>query len=421
MLDQGAREHPLSDTTHDISGDAIIDSSWRPDRGADQSIDLPPPDLGPPPAWVFILAGQSNMLGLGRLYPWIESSNFGAPPSNVEFYAMGSRLFGYAGQHDRNGDGEDDFGPEVTLIAELAARYPAQKMIVFKYAIGGTSLGQWLPRYKQNDGSFVDNPTSRYDSLQTALAQVVGSRKVSYRAVFWMQGESDCIDEAYHLFGKQHRYNLEQLITRFRQDLSAPSLPFIFGRIHAFDVRHNGSVSAASQIDAVRAAQDQVAAADSNAHVISTDGFILRDVWHFNGSGQFALGKCYAEVYQHRQSSYDCPLVSGYDQAPLLIYSSVLDGPPAQVFTFGQPIYARAIRAGSVGNNIAACREDYSDLNRCENPANWTTQAPWSYDAIAQVWRNTPDATRPSQRYRGYWSFLSPSRRGFPTAFTILQ
>ena len=80
---------------------------------------------------IFVLAGQSNMAGVGyfnELPNWLK-----VQPRNVEFYQYG-RLARFSDQPLGRID------PEVAFSKFIAAYYPGRRIAIVKYASGGTSI-----------------------------------------------------------------------------------------------------------------------------------------------------------------------------------------------------------------------------------------------------------------------------------------
>ncbi|WP_017305706.1 sialate O-acetylesterase [Spirulina subsalsa] len=185
---------------------------------------------------LLILAGQSNMVGyrsnLEDLPPqWRE------PQPGVLWYSgegewvtlqVPTEPFDFS-PSVANGEG---FGPEITLGVTMA-RQLQRPVAMVKYAQNGTDLEtQWNPKLED---SLYHEMMAR---VQRAIAQLC---EVGYRpevaGFFWMQGESDAkgdsLNETLSDRNRAMNYaqNLTQFISRLRQDLNSPQLPFIQGLI----------------------------------------------------------------------------------------------------------------------------------------------------------------------------------------------
>ncbi len=243
-----------------------------------------PSDTPPAPSAqckLFILAGQSNMVGRGR-YDDLPAGER-ALPDNVSFHqvALNSNLQPVQGQ----------LGPEYGLTHALAPAHPGGILVV-KYAVDASSLLDWAPRWDRAQAEITGNPHfgPLYHTLLGYVAEVQASREVHCppAAVVWMQGERDArFPEA----GREYEQNLEVLIRSLRRDLDAPDLPFLLGRI-------NPPPALYPAVEEVQRAQAAVAQRLDGVVLVSTEGLAKqRDELHYNTVGQIELGRRFAEVF----------------------------------------------------------------------------------------------------------------------------
>lgn len=215
---------------------------------------------------IYLLAGQSNMMGKGKISELPAS--YRHTPSNVKFYYQGREKglaqFAY-------------FGPEIGFAHEIARAFPNDQHIIIKQAATGSTIERWLPG----------------QALYKGLLRQVGfslpeehDKKID--AIVWMQGESDA--RSADLAG-QYGGRLNRLIHGLRNDLNSPHSMFIFGQINPEDL-------AFSKVAQVQASQRQVQQASTNTILVSTDGLgKLYDHVHYNANGQLELGKRFAKAY----------------------------------------------------------------------------------------------------------------------------
>ncbi len=85
---------------------------------------------------VFVLAGQSNMVGQGDVAKLSEDLK--QLPPNILLYLNGER----ADFADRN-----HFGPEIGFAHEMSRAHPREAIILIKFAVGGSSLLAWAPEW----------------------------------------------------------------------------------------------------------------------------------------------------------------------------------------------------------------------------------------------------------------------------------
>jgi len=220
---------------------------------------------------VFILAGQSNMVGQAKTGGLPE--HLQRPQTDV--------LFNYRDRWEflQPGSG-NDFGPEITFGRTSADRWPDRQIALVKYAVGGTNLAiQW----KAETGPLYKILLSK---VRAAMRLLEDSGKEPRLAGFiWMQGESDAGRED---FARAYRENLIRFIDAIRRDLGdqvVPNLPFVIGEINAPGQRYR---------DIVRQAQRDVARSVLNTSLVVTDDLPLRDGIHYNAEGQIRLGERFA-------------------------------------------------------------------------------------------------------------------------------
>ena len=204
-----------------------------------------------PKQLVFILAGQSNMAGLGR------NSELTGPlkklliiPSNVKLYKRWQRL-GY-------------FGPEASLVQEISRLRSDSQCILIKFAINCSSLLSWDPEWSPEKARLTANEKHGpvYPGFMRFIQDLTKDRNVRFEAMFWMQGERDA---RYPEAARMYLSNFEKLISRIRNDLNTPDLPIFFGQINPPHTKFPA-------VEIVRGAQTQAAKNIHNVKLISTDG-----------------------------------------------------------------------------------------------------------------------------------------------------
>ncbi len=239
---------------------------------------------------LFILAGQSNMVGSRSnlnelsdhwLHPqdnvlWYDQDNNWVPLQVPTEPFPFSRVF--------NGVG---FGPEITLGQGIAESLNETVALV-KYAKGGTNLAvDWKP-----GGELY---TSMIDRVQGAIAEFpLASVNVDIAGFFWMQGESD----AYNLaMANQYEQNLTNFITQVRQDLQEPNLPFVYGKVFLTGTQET-PFGIFRYGDTIRQAQSRVDQQVPGTFAVETIDLSQHpDNIHFDSSGLMALGDRFADEW----------------------------------------------------------------------------------------------------------------------------
>jgi len=271
----------------DTDSDADTDTDADSDSDADTDSDTDT-DTGQVvrPALVYLLGGQSNMVGVGQVNALSPSLRL--EQSDVWIYWSGWPAWrGLQPSSDYSDGSATYMGPEVSFGRAMADAHPDREVYLIKHAVGGTDLAEyWYPGVGDSDptmgqGYAVWLQTVR-DGLETLAAEGV---EAQVAGMIWMQGESDATYEPWSL---AYRGNLEHLIQRVRDDVGVDDLPFSLGLIDGRDL--------AVYRDSVRQAQQAVADADPAVFAFETEdlGTYPSDGWHYQGTGLRVMGERFA-------------------------------------------------------------------------------------------------------------------------------
>lgn len=228
---------------------------------------------------VFVLAGQSNMVGRGvsaELPPEMVRT-----PANVQYFLDGE-LTGFAEQ--------ERFGPEVGFAHELARAWPERQLVLIKYAVDATSLLAWAPVWDSVGANITNNAQDGplYEQLLSIVASVPLRADAEFVGFLWMQGERDAFFPA---AGAEYLRNLEKLVQCLREDLGELNMPFVLGQVNPPRDRWAAA-------DLVREAQREAEAQISSTRLVFTDDLPkLGDEVHYNTDGQLELGRRFARAY----------------------------------------------------------------------------------------------------------------------------
>lgn len=228
---------------------------------------------------VFLLAGQSNMVGQGTTSEL--AAQYRRDPSNVSFYFNGYRTSLSRFKH---------FGPEIGFAHEIARRYPNTKIKLIKFAVGGTSMFAWHPQWNAAKAN-----STRNISAGALFKKLIKTAKIPFdeensvfAGVLWMQGEQDA---KYPVAAKQYANNLNSFVSALRHELKAPRVAFLMGKV-------NPPISLFPATLAVQSAQNLAQQRIRNCYLIQTADLDKRnDLLHYNTSGQLELGKRFARVF----------------------------------------------------------------------------------------------------------------------------
>ena len=217
---------------------------------------------------VILMAGQSNMVGLGNIDD-LESPLF---PENIAYFNFGMNNHLEVLNHT--------FGPEIGISEVLAENFPNLNFIFIKYAVGGSSIEDWLPHLetKHNDNIHFGN---LYEKFLKKIDSITKNYNTKDIALIWMQGETD----ARHLEKSiNYEVNLKNFIGNIRKDLNNPQLPIIYGKV-------SSKIKDDATLGNVRAAQERIAKYVPRVYLISTDEIpLLSDNVHYSSRGLIQLG-----------------------------------------------------------------------------------------------------------------------------------
>jgi carbohydrate esterase-like sialic acid-specific acetylesterase/PEP-CTERM motif-containing protein len=241
------------------------------------------------PVQVFILAGQSNMVG-GNSTPHLptEPFNYQLPQEGI-LYSYDVR----EGQTVFISDGWEalrpsvrgpTYGPEISFGQRINEAVD-EPVAILKHAFSGTNLfGDWNPdepeAWRKVYPEFISH-------TQRDLA-LLGTAGVDYEiaGMMWHQGESDMWAPVIDGYGDR----LTDFVARVRQDIGAPDMPFYIGAIS--DLNTNSYV-----LD-LRQHQKDVANALPDVYYVETSQFPLKeDNIHFDPAGSVGLGIAFADAF----------------------------------------------------------------------------------------------------------------------------
>lgn len=225
--------------------------------------------------WVFILAGQSNMAGRGKVEPEDTVPNNRILTLNkkgeiilakepIHFYEP--KMAGLDCGHS--------FGKQ--LVKKLP---DSISILIIPTAVGGSSINQWI-----HDSTFRNIPLMTNFKEKIALGKKYGIIK----GILWHQGETDASNPNSI---KNYDQQLKTLCTLFRSEINNSKLPVIIGELGAFSTN-------VDQWQALNAKIEAYVQSDPYAYLIKT--FDLKDKGdhiHFDSKGQRQMGKRFAKQF----------------------------------------------------------------------------------------------------------------------------
>jgi hypothetical protein len=226
---------------------------------------------------VFLLIGQSNMAGRGKVDP---ADN--APHPRVLMYTKEGEWKPAIDPLHFDKPKIVGVGPGRAFANAVAEADAGITVGVIPCAVGGSPISAWRP------GAFY-SPTKSHpwdDAIRRAKAAL---KDGTLKGILWHQGESDSKPGAAEIYEEK----LHDLIARLRTELNAPTVPFIAGQMGIFKERPWSDakklVDRAHRELPGKVAATGFAGADGLAH--------KGDQIHFGTAGARELGRRYFEAW----------------------------------------------------------------------------------------------------------------------------
>ena len=246
------------------------------------------------PVRVFVLAGQSNMRGMGRINQapaawrplegvWFDDTVPGAPES-------------FSGTWGEMAAADGDLGPELSFAAMMRKAYPHERIAIVKVSQGGTGLPYWR---NPGEGGH-DTLMARIDLTRDWLNAALAANEIPYwhyGGFFWMQGENEA--NSIESVAEAYAGDFADLVDMVRTRTGVAELPVVLGRISSRLDPYADDPGPAQQpqLDQVRAGQVSWAENDAKGGWVDTDDLPLIDNWHFGSGGQIRLGRRFAGAW----------------------------------------------------------------------------------------------------------------------------
>ncbi|MCB9852204.1 MAG: hypothetical protein H6819_03840 [Phycisphaerales bacterium] len=281
---------------------------------------------------VYLLAGQSNMDGYGRVAELPSELN--KPQDGVMIFQGTSTPDGDAKGPQGiwkplcpghgvgfNSDGKvnhysDRFGVELAFAARMRELRPNRKIAIIKYSRGGTSIaiearggaGCWDADFDLGEGEA--RGVNQYDHCLKTIRDAWAQRDIDGdgeddqlmpAGIVWMQGESDAA--ATPDIAKAYERNLTKLMNLLCAALRMDDLPIAIGRISdSGQDKNDGRIW--DHGDIVREAEKKFTDAHRNAELVtSTDQYKYSDPYHYDSAGFIDLGRQFADAVAKAQKA----------------------------------------------------------------------------------------------------------------------
>ena len=267
----------------------------------------PAMDAADKPLKVFILAGQSNMVGWGDSAKLPDAMQTGSDRvhmfENGKWQPLKPNRKAQKNQ-EKFGMTEFSFGPEVAFGHEMAKAWPDETIGIVKLAVGGTSILTWKPDWSKEDANRVGQGRvgSLYKKLIEKVQQARNVKDIEIVGFVWVQGGGDMKNVT---VAKEYLDNLKSLVAAVRKDTGVPDLPFLCGSMRRTDDPDDLSDLTPKRIGGPYPGIQWVVKAqwDAQKAIPNTHTVILRDIKkhpmnvHYDTEGQLEVGKLFAKEF----------------------------------------------------------------------------------------------------------------------------
>ncbi|WP_282162817.1 sialate O-acetylesterase [Ulvibacterium marinum] len=205
--------------------------------------------------------------------------------------SKGKHLFILSGQSNMVG-----LLPEESFTPVIEARFGKDKAIIVKDAHGGQPIRRWYKDWKPLQGKEPKAQPDLYDSLWTKIRASIHEENIATATFIWMQGERDAREK----LGNVYEKSLIGLYDQLSADLKRNDLNFIIGRLSDFDMQNERY----PHWTLIREIQVKVAESDPRFGWIDTDdlndgynknGKEIRNDLHMSEEGYIEMGKRFAQ------------------------------------------------------------------------------------------------------------------------------
>jgi len=223
---------------------------------------------------LYILAGQSNMAGRGKVetqdtqpHPRVFALNQDGQwqPATEPLHFDKPNIAGV--------------GPGLAFGKAMAEYKKKVRIGLIPCAAGGSPIASWT------EGGYHSQTKSHPydDALERAR---IATQSGVIKGIIWHQGESDGKPELTEVY----QAKLEELIANFRRELGDDDLPFVVGTLSDFYIARNPNAKTINEIF------ERLPLTVKNTACVETSGLTPKsDLTHFNAESARELGKRYAE------------------------------------------------------------------------------------------------------------------------------
>lgn len=200
-------------------------------------------------------------------------------------------LFILSGQSNMVG-----LNPNDSFIPILEKKFGKEKIIAIKEAKSGQPIRRWNKNWKGKNFEIKDSIGNLYNSLINKVRKALINKKIKTVTFIWMQGERDAREE----LANYYEESLIDLYNQLTNDLKFKDINFLIGRISDFDLLNKKY----KHWTRIRDIQVKVAESNTRFDWIDTDdlndginkkGIKIDNDLHYSVSGYRILGQRFAE------------------------------------------------------------------------------------------------------------------------------
>ena len=223
---------------------------------------------------LYILAGQSNMAGRGK----VQEQEMQTHP-RVYVLNQGNEWELAKDPLHFDKPGIVGVGPGLAFGKAMAGYKKHVRIGLIPCAAGGSPISSWT-----KGGYHNQTKSHPYDDAVRRAGAAMQSGVL--KGIIWHQGESDSKPEKVQVY----QVKLEKLIASFRRDLGDEKLPFVVAKLGDFYVERNPDAESINRI--LANIPDKV----ENTACVDVSGLNHKgDVLHFDTESSRELGRRYAE------------------------------------------------------------------------------------------------------------------------------
>jgi len=202
-----------------------------------------------------------------------------------------THLFILSGQSNMVG-----LDPGISFTPTVEAAFGEENVTIVKDAQSGQPIRRWYRKWKPAQGDEPQATGDLYERLVEKVKAAAKGKEFTTVTFVWMQGERDAREK----HGEVYAASLKGLIAQLADDLGRKDINFVIGRLSDFDLANRQY----PHWTMVRNAQIEVAEADPRGAWVDTDDLNdgannkdkrIKNGLHYSVEGYKTLGKRFAD------------------------------------------------------------------------------------------------------------------------------